>query len=464
MSANEDDELCDLFERLVDLKTPKTAFLRLGLSQAQEEEEKTLTTSLPEILSGMYSADLTRILMATKSLQRMLTRESNLSKDEIIEAGLLTPLVTFLGCDYDGEHLIQDEAVWALTTIASGTSQQRHAVVQAGAVPQLIRLLASPHVAIVHDCVWTLGKIISDEAELRDFVIESGILPPLMRLVDVNAPPDFLGTVAWVISTLCRNNKSPPKLEAINACLLPLRMLIRHTDYDVLSYTCYALYWVVNCSRDLIRVVTSPDILPRLVELLGTPEPLVIIPALQTIAKIIDVDESQLQTVIDTKVLQMLPAFLQHTNVDIKKLACWLLANIARGSPEQIQAVINCNLLPLVVEVLNTGDVKSQRQAVWVIIGLTKRGTLEHIIYVVQCGALKSLCDLLTTKEATLLYDVLHGIFSVLKATNKFGQAEYLYVMLKEIGGLDKIEKLENHQNYGVKYKAYNIIHKFLSR
>ncbi|BFZ17286.1 hypothetical protein BsWGS_20325 [Bradybaena similaris] len=455
MSANEEIELCDLFKRQVGLRKTKTALV-------DGDEEKTLTTSLPEIISDMYSADLTRILKAIKSLRRMLTRESNPPIEKIIEAGLVRLLVTFLGCDHDGEPLLQCEAAKALTTIAAGTSQQTSAVVQAGAVPQLIRLLVIPHVDIVHNCIWTLGNIIGDGAEHRDFVIENGVITPLMRLVDMNAPPKFLRTVTWVILNLCHINYPPPKLEAINACLSALRILIRHTDYDVLSDTCWALYYVIDGTRELIQqVVESPDVLSRLVELLGNQEPRVIIAALRTIGNFINVDDSLMQAVIDCKLLQMLPAILQHPDVEIKELAFWVLSKITGGSSEHIQAVINCNLLPLVIEVLNTGELKSQIQATWMIIRLTRRGTLEHIIYVVQCGALKSLCDLLTTKEVTLLNVVLKGIFSVLEATNKFGQVEYLYVVLKEIGGLDKIEKLQNHEDCDVGLKSYDIFHKF---
>ncbi|XP_030893650.1 importin subunit alpha-3 [Leptonychotes weddellii] len=188
-------------------------------------------TSLEAIVQNASSDNQGIQLSAVQAARKLLSSDRNPPIDDLIKSGILPILVHCL--ERDDNPSLQFEAAWALTNIASGTSEQTQAVVQSNAVPLFLRLLHSPHQNVCEQAVWALGNIIGDGPQCRDYVISLGVVKPLLSFISPSIPITFLRNVTWVMVNLCRHKDPPPPMETIQEILPALCVLIHHTDVNI---------------------------------------------------------------------------------------------------------------------------------------------------------------------------------------------------------------------------------------
>uniref|UniRef100_A0A8D9E4N4 Importin subunit alpha-5 n=1 Tax=Cacopsylla melanoneura TaxID=428564 RepID=A0A8D9E4N4_9HEMI len=111
--------------------------------------------SVPEMIEGMKSDNPQIRMIATRSARKMLSKERHPPIDELIQAGVVPICVALL--DDEANPNTQFEAAWALTNIASGTSDQTLTVIRADAIPKFMQLLKSPHLNLAEQATWALG-------------------------------------------------------------------------------------------------------------------------------------------------------------------------------------------------------------------------------------------------------------------------------------------------------------------
>ena len=366
-----------------------------------------------ELMDGIASDDPERQLAAVTRIRKLLSIERSPPIDEVIDAGAVPRLTHLL--EHASNPMLQFESAWALTNIASGTSENTRTVIACGALPIFVQLLNSSNDDVREQAVWALGNISGDGPELRDVVLEHHTLAPLLEQLTPNSTMSMLRNATWTLSNLVRG-KPQPAWSMVSPAVPVLAQLIFSSDDEVLADGCWALSHLSDGPNEKIQAVLDTGICVRIVELMGHPSPAVQTPALRTVGNVVTGDDNQTQCAIYAGAIARLLALLHSPNKGIRKEACWTISNITAGTREQIQVVIDAGIITPLVHLLATAEFDIKKEAAWCVSNATSGGSPAQISYIVQQGSIEPLCDLLTWGDARLVMVALEGLENILKA------------------------------------------------
>ncbi|KAI3968640.1 hypothetical protein MKX01_028790 [Papaver californicum] len=444
-----------------------TAFGFDGNQQRYEEQfagfsEPDKLYIIREIIRDVWSDYPEAQLESTTKFRKLLSLEHDPPIDEVIKAGVVPRFVGFLA--REDLPQLQFEAAWALTNIASGTSEHTRLLIEHSAVPKLVQILSSRNTDVREQAVWALGNIAGDSPSCRDYVLSQGALVPLLSQFSEHSKQSMLRTATWTLSNLCRGEPVVP-FEQVKLALPVLQHLIHSSDEEILTDVCWALSYISNGTNDRIKALIEAGVCPRLVNLLLHPSPTVYTPSLRTVGNIITGDDEQTQILIDYQVLSCFHQHLtQNYSKNIKRETCWAISNITAGNVDQIQAVIEANIIGPVLHLLRHAEFETKKEAAWAITNASSGGVNEQIRYLVEQGCINPLCNLLICPDSSIVMVCLEGLENILRvgeSDKELGKnnGDNIYAdMIEECEGLDKIEALQSHDNNDIYEKSVNIL------
>ncbi|KAG8940394.1 Importin subunit alpha-4 [Tulasnella sp. 424] len=334
------------------------------------------------------------VVKIRKTLQKL---PSSRFVQAVVDTGLVPDLVSLLDSD-DTE--LQGEAACIVANIASGTTQQTEKVIDAGAIPKLARLAASPNEDVSDNAlarlaaspnedvsdnaVWALANIAGDSAILRDRVEDEGGINALVTILNHEdlGPTNTQRSAVWAISCYLQpwpSRRLPvTRVKQLLPCLVRyiLKTPVDEANMESLEYAVQSLERIYDHGLERSDVVKT-EMFPRLAQLLADSSSSVPLQkqALKCFGYLVSGNEDDTDVAVNAGLLPALSVALAAGNQQVCEFACWTASNITAGNQRQVQAFLDSGLLEPVIRILMDAQnsTKTRREACWVLSNLTKK-------------------------------------------------------------------------------------------
>ncbi|WUR02771.1 importin subunit alpha-1 [Vairimorpha necatrix] len=454
-------------------------------------------SNFSEMRERLYSNDLTVLHQGTYEFRSLLSVEGNPPVQAVIDSGCLPRFVEILNKEYvsslgDNKELVDKtriESAWVLTNIAAGTSEQTLSVLKAGALPLLVSMLYEPNETVIDQSVWALGNIAGDSEHARDCIIKTGALDILISLLEKyytrESQIKLVRNMTWLLSNLNRGRNPPPKLSDMHKSLQILFKLINVRDSEIVCDSFWALSYIVDVESGCTDIVLGSNVMPKAYNCLeaycaklknATHDPqdaniaaMSVSPIIRMLGNIATGNDNQTNALIKMGFLEFFGVLFYRIenkkSQRLRKEICWTLSNITAGPVEQVSQVVECDLIPMLIDAMNSYEPFIRKEACWALSNALFHcvNKLEWVQVFIDSGLIESLVSYLeiagnlVDMQSHILDCFLYILEGGRKYEQKFGR-NIVTERMSETEAVGCIEYLQDSESIEVSDKAYKII------
>ncbi|KAF0991468.1 hypothetical protein HZS_5001 [Henneguya salminicola] len=368
-------------------------------------------------------------------------------------------------------HEVRYNSTWALTNIASGSSEHTAYLLKDHIILALGRLLNEHNPSLVEQSVWAISNIMGDGPAARSFVLRSNILSILPQVLRNNGQnPIVMKQFSWMLINVCRKKEADVNIEYVPQ-IIPLILAVLEIKEDsILSDALWAITHLADSSHNHITLMINGGLVEKILPLFNCNQKLALsaIRAAGNIAASID---EHTQYLLDHSIYQYIAPLLSCTNQKIRKVlfflnaqeVYWLLSNIAAGTRAQMLTLFSLNIFHQIIRDLEQGEYSVQREACWIISNVLHSSTIEEAQPFIESKVLFFMKKFLISKDTPMIIVVVEVLLILLRLYTSHNKQQYICEKIEESGMLDCLEDLQSNSNKTINNFVIHILDKYFS-
>lgn len=288
---------------------------------------------------------------ATWSLSLSITTDTQVT---VTEAGGVTPLINQLS---DARSLVREQAASALAKLGENSSEICSAITSEGGIQPLIHLInKEAPISLLQSATNAIAQL-AVEATARDEIVGAGGVPLLEWLLQGESP-EVKTFASTAIARLSKDHEATQAAVEAAGAISPLVALLDGNEGAEAQQEAAGALFVLADHKRIRLAITEAEGIGRLVNLLGCENERARVHAEGALVRL------SIETSNRMLIIEKLVDMLRNTDTTGQEQAAAALANLARESEENRNAIVRADGIPPILALLDSQSGKAKENAV----------------------------------------------------------------------------------------------------